>query len=126
MTVAKDNIVAVKLAGQDFLMKRVPMARIKRLSKVIASFAMDKTQLEFEKNPEQAVNTVLDKLLDFPHELMSVFIDKLPKDIFEDEENGVTFPELYDALLAAVELNRLDALKNVLANIAPLMQAVSK
>lgn len=113
--------VPVTLAGRGFVIEKIPMARVKKLGNVISQIMKDLTNLDYETD-EKAAQVVLDKLLDFPYELLSLFITKLPKDIFEDEENGVTFPEFLEAMQEAVKVNRLDALKNYLAPLMGMMK----
>lgn len=104
-----------RLAGHDYIIKQVPMARVKRLGPVLAHLVQDLT-VEDVQDPN-ALGTLLPKLLDAPHAVLSLFIEDLPRDIFQDEEHGVTMPELLDALKKAVDLNRLDALKNLWAGL---------
>ena len=111
-------ILAVELAGREFFMKRIPMARVRRLNGVLKSMIERVQKMDVES--ENGLEVALEELLSFPYELMSLFIKDLPNEIFDDEENGVTFPELLDALKKAVELNRLDTLKNLLT---PLVKA---
>lgn len=113
--------VPVTLAGKDFVVKQVPMARIKRLGAVVSEAV---GSIETDLTAEDGVTALMDKLLDAPHALLSLFIDDLPKEIFHDEDNGVTLPELLDVLDKAFTLNRVDALKNVFSRLGPtLLQA---
>lgn len=112
--VKSDNKIPVELAGRDFVLKRVPMARVKKLGSVIQKLISDFGELDLN-NTDNAAEVVLDHALEFPYELLSLFINDLPKEIFDDEENGVTFPEFIDTLQKAIELNRLDTLKNFLS-----------
>lgn len=113
--------VPVTLAGKDFVVKQVPMARIKRLGTVVSEAV---GSIETDLTTEDGVTALMDKLLDAPHALLSLFIDDLPKEIFHDEESGVTLPELIDVMNKAFALNRVDALKNVFSRLGPtLLQA---
>lgn len=67
----------------------------------------------------------MDNLLQFPHKLLSLFVDNLPPEIFTDEQNGVTFPEFWDVLQIALTINRVDQLKNVFSRLVPLMSQAS-
>lgn len=114
--------VPVKLAGRDFVVKIVPMARVRRLGDVVQKIATELQGADLESNA--GVNVVIEKVLGFPHALLSIFIDDLPESIFTDEENGVTFPDFWDVLQIALTVNRVDALKNVFSRLGPsLMQA---
>lgn len=119
MAVADKKGVPIVLAGRDFVIKRVPMARIKSLGTRVAEI-FDGIDIEkLQKNPEEVVPTIMDKLLETPHAILSVFIKDLPLDIFLDEEDGVSFPEFLEALQTAVEVNRVDVLKNALTRLYP-------
>lgn len=113
--------VPVVLAGRDFVVKQVPMARVKRLGPALAQIlaSVDPQALQ---DPTQ-LGSVLAQLLEAPHVLLSLFIDELPLDIFQDEVNGVTFPEIVAAFDVATRVNRLDILKNLWAR---LQQAAPK
>lgn len=113
--------VPVTLAGKDFVVKQVPMARIKRIGPLIAEAIGN---VAADVSTQDGIHTVLDQLLDAPHALLSLFIDDLPKEIFHDEQNGVTLPEFESVLKKALEINRVDALKNVFSRLMPtLLQA---
>lgn len=116
----KNKGVPVTLAGRGFVVEKIPMVRVKRLGNVISGVMKDLSGLDYETD-DKAAQAVLNKLLDFPYEILSLFITKLPKDIFEDEENGVTFPEFLEAMQEAIKLNRLDTLKNFLAPLMGMM-----
>lgn len=112
--------VAVTLAGKDYVVKQVPMARIKRLGAVVAEAVQDVDKANLTN--QDGVTAVIDKILDAPHALLSIFIDDLPKEIFHDEDAGVTLPELLDVVEKAFTLNRVDKLKNVFSRLVPMMQ----
>jgi hypothetical protein len=116
MAITTDTAV-VQLAGRDFVVRRIPMARVLQLDTVLSGILQNVANIDVQK-PEDA-QTVLKQMLAFPHELLALFIKDLPRDIFEDAENGVTFPEFLEALQTAIKLNRLDTLKNFLS---PLMR----
>lgn len=114
--------VPVTLAGHDFVVKQVPMARIKRLSNTVATLLKDADATDM--TTEEGMQRLLDKLLEAPHALLAVFIDDLPAEIFADEQKGVTLPEFLEVLDKAVTLNRVDVLKNVFSRLTPtLLQA---
>lgn len=115
--------IPVTLAGKDYVVKQVPMARIKRLGSVVSDALGN---LEGDIMTEDGATALMDKLLDAPHALLSVFIDDLPREIFHDEVNGVTLPEVLDVIEKALTLNRVDKLKNVFSRLMPvLMQQAS-
>jgi len=117
-----DTKIPVVLAGRDFVLKQVPMARVKRLSTTLAQVFAGADAADVAT--EAGVTTLVDKLMQAPHAVLSLFIDNLPAEIFEDEENGVTLPEFLDVLQKAVTLNRVDVLKNVFSRLTPtLIQA---
>lgn len=118
-----DSKVPVTLAGADFVLKQVPMARVKRLGTTLSTIFADFDTSKLAT--DAGVNEFLDRLLDAPHAILSLFIDGLPKEIFHDEENGVTLPEFLDVLEKAVQLNRLDALKNGLSRLLPVLTQAS-
>lgn len=124
MPVADLQDQEVKLAGRSFMVRIVPMSRVRRLADVIAE-SVEELQGTEMKGDEETVKLVTDKLLQFPHRLLSVFINKLPEDIFLDEDEGVTFPEFWHALEVALTINRVDALKNAFSRLAPLLSQVS-
>ncbi|KPV42023.1 hypothetical protein [Alicyclobacillus ferrooxydans] len=115
--------VPVTLAGRDFVVKVVPMARIRQLAGVVSEAMKEADNLN--ATDEEAVSGIVDKLLQFPHKLLSLFIDNLPAEIFTDEQNGVTFPEFWDVLQIALTINRVDQLKNVFSRLVPLMSQAS-
>lgn len=114
----------VVLAGRDFVVRRIPMARVSRLGTTLSAIVEDLTKLDLQDN-QNATEVIFNKVLEFPHELLSLFIKDLPEDIFKDEEEGVDFPEFLDALNTAIELNRIDTLKNFFSRLAPLMMQAS-
>lgn len=116
---SENKAVPVVLADRDFVLRRIPMARVKKLGGTLSSLIGDLGTLDVTKG-ESVVDQLLDKTLEFPYEILSLFIKDLPKEIFEDEENGVSFPEFIDVLNKAIELNRLDTLKNVFSRLTPL------
>lgn len=111
--------VSVVLAGREFFIRRIPMARVKKLGKTLSAIVTDLSQTDIDTN-KGAVESILDKVLEFPYEILSLFIKNLPKDIFEDEDEGVDFPEFINALNKAIEFNRLDALKNGFSRLVPM------
>lgn len=113
-----DKKMPVTLAGKDFVVKQVPMARIKRLGSVVADAI---NSVESDITTDDGVTALMDKLLDAPHALLSLFIDDLPPEIFHDEIGGVTLPELIEAVDKAFTLNRVDALKNVFSLLGPTL-----
>jgi hypothetical protein len=116
---SENKTLPVVLAGRDFVLRRIPMARVKRLGATLTTIIEDLSHVDIDEN-KGIVDLLLDKVLEFPYEIMSLFIKDLPKEIFEDEENGVDFPEFLDTLKKAIEFNRLDALKNVFSRLTPL------
>jgi hypothetical protein len=114
------NAVPVVLAGRDFVVKRIPMARVRSIGKTLAAIIGDFNTLDLNES-DNVAEILLNKVLDFPYEILSLFIKDLPKDIFEDEDNGVNFPEFLDTLKIAIEVNRIDTLKNFLTRLAPMM-----
>ncbi len=123
MSIADSKPVPVKLAGRDFVVKIVPMARVRRLGDVVQKIATEMQGANVES--VEGVNVVIEKILGFPHALLSIFIDDLPESIFQDDENGVTFPDFWDVLKIALEVNRVDALKNVFSRLMPMMSQAS-
>ncbi len=117
--------VPVTLAGRDFVVKVVPMARVRQLADVIVEALKQVEHIDTDTD-QAALTAVVDKLLEFPHRLLSLFIDNLPADIFADEENGVTFPEFWEVLQIALTVNRVDALKNVFSRLMPMMTQARK
>jgi hypothetical protein len=111
--------VPVVLAGRDFVVKRIPMARVRSIGKTLAAIVGDFNTKDL--NDSNVVEILLDKALEFPYEILSLFIKDLPKEIFEDEEEGVNFPEFLDALKVAIDVNRIDTLKNFFTRLAPMM-----
>ncbi|WDL96409.1 hypothetical protein [Alicyclobacillus sp. ALC3] len=124
MPVADLRDQEVTLAGRSFMVRIVPMSRVRRLADVIAG-AVTELQATEMKGDEENVKVLMDKLLQFPHRLLSLFINKLPEEIFLDEDEGVTFPEFWHALEVALAINRVDALKNVFSRLAPLISQAS-
>jgi len=117
--------VPVVLAGRDFVVKVVPMARVRKLADVLAQAVKSAADVDTSAD-EAVIHTVVDKLLEFPHQLLSIFIDNLPIEIFSDEQAGVTFPEFWDVLQIALTINRVDQLKNVFTRLAPLLSQTSQ
>lgn len=116
--------VPVTLAGRDFVVRVVPMARVRQLADVLFEGVQELQDTDLPSD-QAAVSAVVEKLLQFPHRLLSLFVPGLPADIFADEENGVTLPEFWHALEVALTINRVDALKNVFSRLAPLMSQAS-
>lgn len=114
--------VPVTLAGRDFVVKVVPMARVRSLAGVVTE-ALKEVESVDTSADQTGITAVVDKLLQFPHQLLSVFIDNLPPEIFADEQNGVTFPEFWDVLQIALTINRVDQLKNVFSRLTPMLRA---
>lgn len=119
---SKSNGIPVELAGRDFVIRRIPMAKVRKIGKTIAAIVDDISKTDIQA--ENATEAFIDKVLEVPHTFLSLFIKDLPKEIFEDEENGVDFPEFLAALNKAIEYNRIDVLKNLLARLAPMMAQV--
>lgn len=115
-----DKTRAVELAGHDFVVRRIPMARVRTIGKTISAIINDFSKQDLSKS-DNATEVILNKVIEFPYEILSLFIKDLPKEIFEDEENGVDFPEFLEVLQIAIELNRIDALKNFFSRLAPMM-----
>ena len=120
-----NNKVPVTLAGRDFVVKVVPMARIRKLASVLTEAVKQADAIDTKNADEDSIEALVDKVLEYPHRLLSVFIDDLPEDIFTDEEQGVTFAEFWDVLQIALRINRLDALKNAFTRLAPLLSQAS-
>ncbi|MCL6454372.1 MAG: hypothetical protein K6T78_12240 [Alicyclobacillus sp.] len=118
MDLQKDATVV--LAGKKYVVEQVPMARIKRLGTVVADAIQS---VDADVSTPDGVQAVLERLLDAPHALLSVFIVDLPREIFHDETHGVTLPEVETAVKTAFELNRVDVLKNVFSRLGTMLQA---
>lgn len=112
--------VPVVLAGRDFVVKRIPMARVRSIGKTLSTIIGDFSKVDLNEN-DNVAEILIDKVLEFPYEILSLFIKDLPKEIFEDEDEGVTFPEFLDTLKMAIEVNRIDTLKNFFTRLAPMM-----
>lgn len=112
-----------RLGGKDYIIKQVPMARVKRLGPVLAD-VVEQVSKDAEGG-DAALTPLLDRFLAAPHAVLSLFIDDLPEAIFHDEDAGVTMPEMLDALEKAISLNRLDVLKKAWAGLggSQLIQA---
>lgn len=117
--------IPVTLAGKDFVVKVVPMARVRRLADVVLD-ALRQLEGMDTQSDQTTISAVVEKLLEFPHRLLSLFIDGLPPEIFADEEAGVTFPEFWNTLQIALTINRVDQLKNVFSRLVPLMNQASQ
>lgn len=116
---ANDKRPVVTLAGRPFYINRAALAKIKSLSNMIGDLFKDVNLEEMAKAPETAGEMITDKILSVPHAVLSIFVDDLPKEIFTDEENGVTLPELLDALSEISDYNRLNTVKNFLSPMLP-------
>jgi hypothetical protein len=114
------NAIPVVLAGRDFVVKRIPMARVRSIGKTLSAIIGDFSTLDLNGS-DNVAEILLDKVLEFPYEILSLFIKDLPKEIFTDEEEGVNFPEFLDTLKVAIEVNRIDSLKNFFTRLAPMM-----
>lgn len=115
-----NKTVPVELGGRDFVIRRIPMARVRKIGATLSKIIGDFTKLDLNEN-EDATQVIIDKALEFPYEILSLFIKDLPKDIFEDEDNGVDFPEFLEALEKAIEINRIDTLKNFFSRLVPML-----
>lgn len=115
--------IPVVLAGKDFVVKQIPMARAKRVGTTLSEVFKDFDTAQLKS--DAGVVAFLDRLLQTPHAILSIFIDNLPVEIFTDEENGVTLPEFLDVLHKAVELNRIDTLKNGFTRLIPTLTQAS-
>lgn len=114
------NAVPVVLADRDFVVKRIPMTRVRSIGKTLSAIIGDFNTKDLNES-DNITEILLDKVLEFPYEIMSLFIKDLPKEIFLDEDEGVNFPEFLDALKVAIEVNRIDSLKNFFTRLAPMM-----
>lgn len=100
-----------------------PIARVKRF-KVAWSHAFEnfnRLEADFRdlRDTDETVDSdvMFDKIADFaleiPYELLEIAIPDLPKSLFEDEVNGVTFPQVYAAFDVILEVNDLEVLKKI-------------
>lgn len=120
MTQVQADKIPVVLAGREWNAKAVPIARIKKIIPAIVAAFQDIDTKGFGQDTataERVVTSVFDKLVEAPHAVFSVFIKDLPKEIFTDEDEGVTFPELFDAIEKVLVHNRIGGLKNLLQRI---------
>lgn len=109
----------INLAGQSFVIKKIPMARFKVITSTLSNIFSNFSDQELAD--ESVLGSLINKALEFPYEILSIFIKDLPKEIFLDEEEGVTFPEFLEALEKAIEINRLDKLKDFFSKLAPAL-----
>jgi len=130
------------VGAEEVEVREMPLARVKRFKTVISNFAeeynelMDTVRSTMEARDEalergedpETVNLELDMWSDIadmifarPHEVLSVLVPNLPKEPFEDEENGVTIPQLIDAFDTVLEVNKIEWVKKSLPFIQSLI-----
>jgi hypothetical protein len=114
------HAVTVTLAGEEYIVKIIPMAKVKKLGELVAEALQDEAVID-EKDLAGTAQSVVDQLMAMPHAILSLFIPNLPKEIFTDEENGVTLPEFIEALETCAKVNRIDWVKNLLSRAAPYL-----
>jgi hypothetical protein len=114
-----DDKLRISLGGQSFVLKKIPMARFKVITSTLSNIFKEFGDKKLEDT--NVLDALLDRVLEFPHEILSIFIKDLPKEIFLDEEDGVSFPEFIEALEKAIEINRLDKLKGFFSKLAPAL-----
>lgn len=117
----KENGIPVTLAGRDFVVRRIPMARVRTIGTTLSAVFKDFGDADVAD--QTVIEAIINRALEFPYEILKLFIKDLPKEIFEDEEDGVTFPEFIETLEIAINHNRLDSLKNFFSRLFPTIQA---
>lgn len=115
--------VKVWLGSKQFELKECPLKRVRKFQEVWGSFfeEVNKFQAEAAVAAEEGEdvgiadqwNRILDLVLDKPYEILSILIPDLPKEPFEDEDDGVTVPQILDAFDAVLEVNRIEWLKKL-------------
>lgn len=113
----------VTLGNQEFELQEMPLPRIKRFQKLWSVFFEEIQKLQAETaaamDTEAPVtqldqwNRIMDLALEQPHAILSVLIPDLPIEPFEDEDNGVTVPQVFDAFDAVLRVNRIEWLKKL-------------
>lgn len=115
--------VIIRLGNLDVEVKEMPLARLnefkklwsrlfQRINEVQANMAVT---AENEETIEagQVFDQFLDIALEMPYELMSIAVKDLPKEPFEDPDDGVTVPQLLDAFDVVLKVNKLEVLKKL-------------
>lgn len=117
--------ITVTLAETDYIVKIVPMAKVKKLGSLVMEAVQNEGVVD-ENDMSNTVGNVVDQLMTMPHAVLSLFIDNLPREIFLDEEKGVTLPEFIDALETCTKINRIDWVKNLLGRATPYLMEMAK
>lgn len=122
-TVFNQNGVTVTLGTETFTIKECPLPRVKRFQKVWGTFfeEIQRTQALTaaaaeageEINSMEQWNHMIDIVLEQPYEILSILIPDLPKEPFEDEDYGVTVPQVFEAFDKVLEVNRIEWLKKL-------------
>lgn len=115
--------VKVRLGKEVFELQECPLKRVRKFQEVWGAFFEEinrfqaESALAAENGAEVGIadqwNRILDLVLDKPYEILSILIPTLPKEPFEDEDEGVTVPQILDAFDAVLEVNRIEWLKKL-------------
>jgi hypothetical protein len=123
VTAFPPTAATVRLGDKDYELRECPLARVRKFQEVWGTFFEDVNKFQAEAalaaengedvNIADTWNRIIDLALDKPYEILSILIPKLPLEPFEDEENGVTIPQILDAFEAVLEVNRIGWLKKL-------------
>jgi len=126
----------VRLGTFTVQVTECPLPRIKQFQKLwgqyfetinrVQAMASDAAESGEGVSNEDLWQQVFDMVFESPYDLLHVVIPTLPKEPFEDEDEGVTIPQIFDAFDVILEVNRLGWLRkltpffqNMILNIDP-------
>ena len=106
-----EQATVVTLGGRTYAVRPVPLKRIREVQQLVPALARVVAEAN-PNDPAQVVQALLDALLQLPYEALRIFIPDLES---REQLEEATVPQLIDAFQTVAQVNRLDALKNVLA-----------
>lgn len=105
-----------QIGNRTYELRDVPIARFKRAKALFISDMETFARFVVGANPTQsdAMSAIWTMIEDQPAEFLHILVPDLDMNTFEDEDTGVTIPQMKHALEVAMEVNGLSFLKKAL------------
>jgi len=125
--------VACPVGTETVMVREMPLPRVKRFTKVVFGLVNDYQGVLDDIRVAAATNTkitgadqwqtIIDLVLDKPYSVLEILIPDLPEAPFEDEDTGITLPQLMNLFETVIEVNKLGWIKKSLPFIQNMIRS---
>lgn len=108
-----DGDDVVRLGQREYVIREVPLGRVKKFKGVWLDFFQRTNGMldSADLTQDDAATALFGLIEDAPSKLMEILIPDLDVDAFNDEDDGATIPQVFDAIDVVLRVNKLEFLK---------------